>query len=50
MNDTNSYQYCDKCGCPIDAQHDSDVPTYCFCPNCALNLFQKIFGDQEDKS
>jgi RNA polymerase-binding transcription factor DksA len=47
MDITNSFCYCDKCGKPIDAQPNSDNPTYSFCPECAAKLFQKIFGDQE---
>lgn len=47
--DNTEFIYCDKCGCPIDNQPDPKDPTYNFCPDCALKLFQKIFGSKESE-
>lgn len=49
--DNDIFYYCDKCGRPIDNQLiPKDIAHgYNFCPDCALELYRKIFGNREGK-
>ena len=48
MVSTKTFLYCDKCGKPLENYINPEDPAYSFCPDCALALFQKIFGNAED--
>lgn len=50
--DNDNYYYCDRCGSPIDNQlTPKDIAHGLnLCPDCALALYRKIFGaEQEDE-
>jgi len=41
-----TYCYCDRCGKPVD-RSDADQNKYIFCKECAIELYQKIFKDND---
>lgn len=42
------YDYCDKCGKPVE--EDNTDNEYTFCLDCALELYQKIFCNNSQDS
>ena len=39
--------FCDICGKPVNPPTEDKEPVNIFCPECAVRLYQKIFGNQE---
>lgn len=42
--------YCDKCGKPIERQYNFEHMEYNICSDCALALYQKIYGSEQEGS
>lgn len=47
---TNLLCYCDKCGKSIDRKSNFEHQNYNLCSECALALYQKIYGNDQENN